>query len=99
MNPAYKAVQHEADHLFHRLESMLDNRELGEGLAHQARDVREDIESGRGSRSIEDRVKRLMQQLEHLKAAPNQVMTCQDAGHLAEEYEQLRRHVRALPGY
>jgi hypothetical protein len=99
MNPAYKTVQHEADHLAHRLESMLDNRAMGEGLAKQAVDVREDIESGRGPRSIEDRIKRLQQQLEHLKAAPNQVMTCQDAGHLVDEYEQLRRKVRSLPNY
>jgi polyhydroxyalkanoate synthesis regulator phasin len=99
MNPAYKAVQHEADHLFHRLEGMLDNRAMGEGLAKQAENVREDIESGRGPRSIEDRIKRLQQQLEHYKEEPNPVITCQDAGHLAEEYEQLRRRVRSLPNY
>jgi hypothetical protein len=99
MNPAYKAVQHEADHLFHRLESMLDDPHGGESLAKQAEDIREDIESGRGPRSIEDRIKRLQQQLEHLKAAPNHMISPQDAGHLEDEYEQLRRHVRSLPNY
>ncbi len=101
MNPAYKDIQHEADHLHHRTESMIDDRsqEMAEEIAEGSRDILECVESGRPPRAIEDTIKRLQQHLHNLKSAPTPVISPNDAGSLLDEYERLRRKVRELPNY
>ena len=101
MKPEYEDLHHHADHLFHRLESMIDNHEdeLAHELEENGRDVRELLERGRPPRSIEDSLKQLENSLNRLKAAPNAVISPQDAGSLLKDYEDLRRQVRSLPDY
>lgn len=101
MDPAYKPLQHQADKLFEQLEAHIDDHEASAAIAirNLSRDVREDIESNRTPRSVEQRIQQLQQRLEQLKAAPNIAMSPPDAGQLFNDYEQLRRKIRALPKY
>lgn len=101
MQAAYSSIHQKAERLHSRTESMVDDR--NDAAARQAMDMAEDvaeqIQSDRPPRSIEDGIRRLMQLLERLKAAPTAAMTPQDAGQLFNDYESLRRDVRALPNY
>jgi hypothetical protein len=101
MNTAYNDIHHEADHLHHRTESMIDDPgyEAAEATATEARKVLEAIENDRPPRNIEDSIKRVQQHLQTLKAAPNPGMSPNDAGMLLNEYERLRRQCRELPNY
>jgi hypothetical protein len=101
MNPAYKSARQLADRLHHRTESMIDDRShlMAASISKEARAVLEDIESNKGPRTVEDRIKRLQQQLERLKDSPTPAITPADADHLQDEYEDLRGELRRMPNY
>jgi hypothetical protein len=99
MNQAYKAIQHEADHLFHKTESMVDDHHAAESIVKVSMDVREMIESDRTPRAVESRIIQLQKMLEPLAAKPGYALTPREAGELIDEYERLRRAVRKLPNY
>jgi len=99
MNQAYKPIQHEADHLFHRTESMIDDHHAAKEIVKISMDVREMIENDRKPRAVEDRIRQLLRLLEPLKAAPGQAMTPQEASTLVGDYEKLCGQLRKLPNY
>jgi hypothetical protein len=101
MDQAYKQIRQQADRLHHKTEAMIDDRShpMAEAISRECRNVLEDIESGRGPRTIEDRIKRLQQQFEQLKDRPTPAISTNDADTLQDEYEHLRRAVRSLPNY
>lgn len=100
MKTEYKEIHKSADKLMHRTNSMVDDRNhaTAQKVMREARNVLETIESDRPPRAIEDAAKRMQQSLEQLKDHP-EAMTPSDVGRLEDEYEDLRRESRSLPGY
>jgi plasmid stabilization system protein ParE len=101
MNAAYKPIHQQADRLHHKTEAMIDDRSnpMAETISREARNILEDIESDKGPRSVEDRIKRLQQQLERLKDTPTSAISANDADSLQDSYEQLRGQLRRLSNY
>ncbi len=97
MDPKYKAAHQQADKLQHRMSDWIDDRShpVGSALLRESREVMEDLESNKAPRSVEDRIKRVQQQLRHDSPAisPDHANSMEDA------YEELRRQVRELPNY
>lgn len=100
MKSEYKEIHKQADKLMHRTNAMVDDRshQAAAQVMKSARDVLETIESDRPPRSIEDQIKRMQQNLERLKEHP-EAMTPSDTANLEDQYEDLRRDSRSLPGY
>jgi uncharacterized coiled-coil DUF342 family protein len=100
MDATYKALQKQADKLRYRMQDMVDSAdEAGRKLMHESREVMEDIESNKPPRSIEARIRQLQQHLENCKAKPTASISPRDADTMVDDYEDLRRDVRAHPKY
>ena len=99
MNQAYKIIQHRADHLFHKTESMIDDHHAGHEIVKVSMDVREMIEADKAPRAVEDRIKQLQKLLSPLAAAPGTAMNPREAGDLIKEYDDLRNELRRMPNY
>jgi hypothetical protein len=101
MNPAYKQLHQQADHLFHKYLDIVDDKTDGmaDGCQHEIREVIEDIEMSRAPRAIEDRIKRIEQMLEKVRSEQSHMMTPQDAAFLIHEYEKFRAQLHHLPNY
>lgn len=97
MDPKYKALQQQADRLQYKMNDWIDDKghPLGAALIKESREVREDLESNKPPRSVEDRVKRLIQHLRQDSPA----ISPEHAQSMENDYEDLRRSLRELPNY
>lgn len=101
MDPNYKPIQQQADKLHHKFIDICDDREssLARTLENETKEVREDIESNKAPRSVEDRIKRIQQQLQQAKAHEVSALSPEDADFLFDAYEHLRVSLRQMPNY
>ena len=98
MNDEYKQLRGFADKIFYRFNDVLDDRNAAGGLAGEVRNVVEDFEQQKNPRSIEDRIKRLIDQLKAARSS-GQIMDSGDADDLIDRYEELRQRIRELSNY
>ena len=98
MNPDYQRLRSEADKLFYRFKDVLDDPAAAGGLAGEVRNVVEDFEQNKKPRSIEDRIKRVIDHLERVRSEGS-VISSGDADDLVDRYEDLRRELRKLDNY
>lgn len=101
MDPKYKPLQQRADKLRYRMQDIVDKGDnpTGRQLVQAARDVMEDIECNKSPRSVESRIEQLKHHLGALKGQPAGAISPQDARTMEDDYEDLRRALRALPNY
>lgn len=98
MSPEYKALRSSADKLFYRFNDVCDDRAAAAGMASEVREVVEDFERNKNPHSIEDRVKRLIEELKRTRSAGHPISSG-DADELVQHYEELRAEIRRLPNY
>lgn len=101
MDPNYKPIQQQADRLHHTFRDIADDRNspVGQTLEKETREIREDIESNRSPRAVEDRIRRVQQVLHQAKDSPTPALSPDDADRLFDAYEDLREALRRLPNY
>jgi hypothetical protein len=99
MNDDYKRLRERADHLFRRFNDTVDNGAAAGSLAAEIRNVVEDFEMSKSPRSIDDRVKRVMEGLDELKRSGPDTMDYGDIDELHDGYEDLRGELRDLDNY
>lgn len=99
MKTEYRDIQRQADRLQHRLASVADQpgHPRLRSLQQQMRDVMEAIESDKDKRSIEDRIKTVIEQLHEIGNGQEALMSPGDNDELIRDYEDLRNDVRRLP--
>ncbi len=101
MDPNYKPLQQQADKLHHKCSDIIDDRDhpLAQLLIRETKEIREDIESNKPPRKVEDRVKQVQKELEHAKDRPVSALSPDDADLLFDGYERLREDLRQLSNY
>ena len=101
MSQSYDEIRRQTDRLHHRCRDFLDESQsdLGKILERETMELREDAESNKPPRTLEDRVKRIQQQLRRASDAQSTAMDARDAETLFDEYEELRRDLHELPNY
>lgn len=101
MSQNYDEIRRQADHLHHRCRDFLDETQsdLGRVLEHETLELREDAQSNRPPRTLEDRIKRIQRELRRASDQQSTAMDARDAETLFDEYENLRRDIRELPDY
>lgn len=101
MKSEYKDIHNQAERLYFRFKDKVDQPDAPEmqALLREIREVAEDIESDKQPRSIEDRIKHVMSQLESLKHSGGTMMDASDADELQDGYEDIRNDLRELPNY
>lgn len=101
MDPNYKPLQQQAEHIHHKCMDILDDKSdpLAHLLERETKEIREDIERNKGPRTVEDRIKRVQRELERAKARPVPALSPDDADLLFDSYERLREGLRRLPNY
>ncbi len=101
MDPNYKPLQQQADKLHYKCSDVIDDRNhpLAQMLDRETKEVREDIESNKPPRNVEDRIKRIQKELERAKDTPVPALSPDDADMLFDEYERLRESLHRLPNY
>jgi hypothetical protein len=98
MNPDYKELRSQADRLHYRFNDVCDDKNAAAGMAGEVRNVVEDFEMNKSPRSIDDRVKRLLEELKRARSS-GQPISSTDALDLIQHYEQLREELHRLPNY
>jgi hypothetical protein len=98
MNPEYKDLRIKADKIFYRCNDVLDDKGAAGSLTGEVRNVVEDFEQGKNPRSIEDRIKRIIEQLKDIRSQ-GQIMDTGDADDLIDRYEELREELRGMSNY
>jgi hypothetical protein len=100
MNDDYQRLSREADKLFHYFNDVVDNHPAAARIASDAQNVREDFEQIKGPRSVEDRIKRVIEELKQLKHGNDgSTMDFGAIDDLIDKYEELREEVRDLDNY
>ncbi len=99
MDPNYQELRRQADRLFHRFNDCVDDKNATRQLQEELRDVVEDFEMNKKPRSIDDRIKQVLQKLEELKDGDGQSIDHGDIDELHDGYEDLREDLRKLPNY
>lgn len=99
MSPEYQRLRQQADRLWHRFNDTVDDKDLARGLEKEIRAVVEDFEQGKKPRSIDDRVKRVLQLIHEFKDAGPEAMDFGDLDDLHDGYEDLRGELRDLDNY
>lgn len=98
MSQDYKDLRSQADRIFYRFNDVLDDRGAAGSLASEVRNVVEDFDMQKAPRSVEDRIKRLVEQLKRVRSE-GKIMDAGDADDLIDRYEELREQLRRLPNY
>lgn len=99
MDQNYQELRRQADRLWHRCNDCVDDKNAARSLLDETRNVVEDFEMNKKPRSIDDRIKRVIQELEELKRGGSEVMDFGDIDELRDGYEELREDLRKLPNY
>lgn len=101
MDQKYKPVQKKADQLRYRMKDVVgkDSSPEGSQLIKISRDVLEDIECSKSPRAVESRIEQLKRVLEHFKSNPTDIISPSAAEMMSDDYEDLRRELRAMPNY
>ncbi len=101
MDPNYKPIHQQADKLQYKCKDLIDDDRdpLAQMLQRETVEVREDIEQNKAPRAVEDRIKRIQQQLEKAKSQEHPALSPQDADYLFDAYEQMREDLRGLPNF
>ena len=101
MSMSNEDVARQADRLHHKCRDYLDDTQsdLGSFLDRETVELREDAQRGRPPRTLEDRIKRIMQELRKASDQESPSMDARDAETLFDEYEDLRREVREMENY
>lgn len=99
MNADYQRLRQQADHLFHRFNDVVDDRAAAGSIAGNIRNVVEDFEMNKNPHSIEDRVKRVVEDLKGLRHGDGATMDFGDVDELIDSYEDLREDIRDLDNY
>lgn len=101
MDQNYKAIHQQADKLFYKYKSIVDDKtdHLANEAEHEIKEIVECIEMNKAPRMIEDRIRGVQKMMEQVRAGRSQMMTPEDAALLIREYEHLREQLRRLPNY
>jgi uncharacterized coiled-coil DUF342 family protein len=99
MSPDYQRLRQQADRLWHRFNDTVDNKDNARGLEQEIRAVVEDFEQNKKPRSIDDRVKRCLEQIHHFKDTGPDTMDFGDLDELHDGFEELREELRDLDNY
>jgi hypothetical protein len=101
MDQNYKAVHQEADKLYYKYLSVVDDKTdaMANSTQHETKEVVECIEMNRSPRNVEDRVREVQKMLEKVRSGQSHMMTPEDAASLIRDYEHLREQLRKLPNY
>lgn len=99
MNDDYKRLRSQADRIWHRFNDDVDSRSAAAGIERNVREVVEDFERQREPRSIEDRIKTVIQQLKNLRETGPETIDFGDIDEIVDQYEDLRRDLRDLENY
>lgn len=98
MSPEYQNLRGQADKIWFDFNDKVDDKSAAGGLEREIRGVVDDFEQQKNPRSIEDRVKRVIDQLEDMRSGGT-VMDAGDADDLVDKFEELRQDLRRLPNY
>lgn len=98
MSPEYQNLRQVADKLYYRFNDVVDDKNAAAGLASDVRNVVEDFDQQKKPRSIDDRIKRVIDQLSNIRT-DGAVMDSGDADDLRDRYEDLREELRGLDNY
>lgn len=98
MNPDYQRLRQVADRLYYRFNDVVDDKNAAASLAREVRNVVEDFDQQKKPRSIDDRVKNVIGQLEQIRSSGTAISPS-DADDLRDRYEDLRRDLRDLENY
>src|SRR3712207_5658899 len=99
MSPDYKRLRGEADRIYYRFNDVLDDKGAAGSLVSEVRNVVEDFDQQKKPRSIEDRIKRVQQQLRALDDQCSTAMDASDIDDLLDRYEELRQDLHDLDNY
>jgi hypothetical protein len=101
MDQNYKDIHQQADKLFYKFQSIIDDKNdaMATSAQHEIKEIVECIEMNKAPRFIEDRVREVQKMMEKVRSGQSHMMTPEDAALLIHEYEHLREQLRRLPNY
>ncbi len=101
MDQNYKAIHQQADKLYYKYMSIVDDKtdHLASEAQHEVKEIVECIEMNRPPRMVEDRIRQVQKMMEQVRSGGSHMMTPEDASFLIHEYEHLREQLRRLPNY
>jgi hypothetical protein len=101
MDQNYKAVRQQAEKLFYKFKSIVDDKSdhLAGEAEHETKEIVECIEMNKSPRMVEDKIRGVQRMMEKVRAGQSRMMTPEDAALLINEYERLREQLRRLPNY
>lgn len=102
MNPSqYARARNQAEDLEYKLKDLLDdkNNSSAQALLSGAKAILEDFESQKNPRSIEDKVRRIIDQLESLSRQKQEVIDYRHADLIQNGYARMRQDLRNFDNY
>lgn len=101
MEDYYKPFHQQAIDLQYKFHDSLNdaNHPMAHVLAHEIRQLTEDIQSGKHPRAVEDRIKIIQHQLVEARAQGNTVLDYNHNQNFHHNYEYMRGGIRQLPHY
>jgi hypothetical protein len=101
MQQYYQSFYQKARDLEHRYQDVVDQPNLSsaQSLRRDMLALIDDFEQDKAPRSIEDRIKRIVSQVERLRAEGEVVMNFTDLDYFRKYYEEMQREIRKLPNY
>jgi hypothetical protein len=101
MDQQYKNALKVAESLEFKIKDYLDDKShnTAQTLTEEARQLVDDLEVKKNPRSVEGRVKSIMQTLKSVRGFASVVMDPDHAEHLYREYEKLMMSLRKFDNY
>jgi hypothetical protein len=101
MDQKYKAAQNQAMSCENDLKNQLDdkNQDISRTLLDEARQLVSDLGGKRNPRSVEARVKYILDLLNQIKDHGEDIMDVQNTVAIRDNYEDLRRSLREFNNY
>jgi hypothetical protein len=101
MDQNYKAIRQQADKLFFKFKSIVDDKSdhLADDAERDTKEIVECIEMNKAPRMVEDKIRGVQRMMEKVRSGQSRMMTPEDAALLINEYERLREQLRRLPNY
>jgi hypothetical protein len=101
MDPTYQKLYKQVDNLHYKVKDAIDQPDhpAARTLHDQLRYLMDDFELTKSPRTIEERVKQIMQTLEPARNGSQAFMSISDAVNFHDDFEDLRRDLRDHPDY
>ena len=101
MQQYYKQFYQKARDLEHHYQDVIDqpNASSAKALRNDMLELIEDYEKDKSPRTIEDRIKRILHDVEAIRSQGDEVMDYTDLDQFRKRYEEMQWAIRKLPNY